>query len=385
VYWQPPAFDKHQFAGRRSKAVSARYTPQGWETTGISFDNYRTMHSMRRERVQERRLETPTWATNDTELREVILKFCERRFYLDEGHRGHVPGLSQEGRLGRIRQIERLHAKRCERQYHEHLEKYKSLPEERKAKFSIQLRNADMQVHLYKRGTAAMATAIVYLYYRLGYDSVTVAETLHLNSPLIRQFLARLNNAATGTYYIMPKQRCIRELRDQIRATRDLFKKVRDVTKEYNKGLREQTREQKLAAERQLAVLQKQVRAAENIFNRIPREALTKVPRKNVRWTKARLLFIHFSLLRGAPWEEIAAKVGYQGIGSLKTAYKYFMQNPHKLEEYKGSMSDITKRANARPEVQAKRSAGVKASWDVRRTEGKDHWTWSRPEVAAVA
>ena len=51
------------------------------------------------------------------------------------------------------------------------------------------------------------------------------------------------------------------------------------------------------------------------------------------------------------------------------------MEHPQKLEEYTGSISDITKRANARPEVQVKRSLGVQASWAQRRMESKDHWT----------
>jgi hypothetical protein len=385
TYWQPPAFDKHQFAGRRSRAVSAHYTPEGWETTGISFSDYESMHVNRRERVQERRLDTPSWAVNDEELREVILKFCERRLYLIKG-RHHIPNLSQEERLGRIRQFERMRLKQWERIYQEHLEKYKTLPEKDKATFEIQLRNADMQVHLYRRGNAAMATAIVYLYYRLGYDSVTVAEALHINSPLVRQYLAKLHNAATGTIYVPPKYRHVHQLRAQLTGIRLLFKKVRDVTKQYN-------REQSRAKRQQLALLQKQVRDAEKIFKliphakaaKVPKDPSTKVPCQRVRWTKDRLLFIHFSLLSGQSWEQIAPKVGYKTTGALRIAYKFFMEHPQKLAEYTGSIADITRRANARPEVQAKRSAGVKASWEQRRIEGKDSWTWSRPETAAVA
>jgi hypothetical protein len=370
VNWQPPAFDKHQFAGRRSRAISARYTPEGWDSTGISFSDYDKMHINHRERVQERRLDTPSWAVNDTELREVLLKFCERRFYIDKRHRAHVPNLTQEQRYSRIRQIERLHVKRWERIYQEHRETYKALPEERKAKFEIQLRNADMQVHLYRRGAMAMAAAIVYLYYRLGHDSVTVAETLRINSPLVRQFLARLHNAATDTYYVPPKWRCIKELRRQLSGIRLLFKRVGEVTKQYNK-------EQSRAKREQLALLQKQVRDAEKIFNRIPHATVTKprVPCQKVRWTKDRLLFIHFCLLSGQPWEQIAPKVGYKGTATLRQAYRYFMEHPQKLAEYTGSISEITKRANARPEVQTARSLGVQRSWAQRRMESKDHWT----------
>jgi len=43
--------------------------------------------------------------------------------------------------------------------------------------------------------------------------------------------------------------------------------------------------------------------------------------------------------------------------------------------------SEATKRANARPEVQAKRSAGVEASWERRRATGKATWRWKRKRV----
>jgi hypothetical protein len=33
--WQPPSFERYQFAGKRSQAVVATSTPEGWDTTGI--------------------------------------------------------------------------------------------------------------------------------------------------------------------------------------------------------------------------------------------------------------------------------------------------------------------------------------------------------------
>jgi len=110
------------------------------------------------------------------------------------------------------------------------------------------------------------------------------------NSPLIRQFLAKLHNAATGTIYVPPKYRRVHELRAQLTGIRLLFKKVRDVTNQYNK-------EQSRAKAQQLAMLQTQVRAAEKIFSRIPHATVTKAPStkapcKRVRWTK-RPLVVH--------------------------------------------------------------------------------------------
>jgi hypothetical protein len=57
----------------------------------------------------------------------------------------------------------------------------------------IQIQNIDTDLVLTDKGHAEMIAAIVYLYYRLGWDSVTVAEQLSLKPPHIRQVLARLH------------------------------------------------------------------------------------------------------------------------------------------------------------------------------------------------
>src|SRR6266404_210399 len=111
--WQPPKFDPHQFAGRLSKAVSARYTPEGWDSTGISFNDLQSsMHVHRRQTKRERRLETPEWAVNEKMLREAILRSCERRFYIRTRKKITEPSnLTDAQRLEQIREKELNFAK----------------------------------------------------------------------------------------------------------------------------------------------------------------------------------------------------------------------------------------------------------------------------------
>lgn len=312
--WQPPAFDKHQFAGRRSRAVSAIYRPDGWDTTGISFDNLKFMHVNRRESVQERRLDTPSWAVNNIELREVLLKFCERRFYLEAGRRAHVPGLSQEQRFARIRQIEQSNAKRWEHICREHRERYKTEPEERKAKLAIQLQNADTQVLLSRRGNMAMAAAVVYLYYRLNYDSVTVASTLRIKPPLVRQFLARLHNAASGQIYHSPnpKWQRLREFRAELQRVKKLWRAVKQTTEQH---YRKQHREE-------LNVIGDRVAGS----------------RKAKRWTRDRLLFVHWHYLHGQSFDKIAPAVGCKTGESVRAAYWHFINKPQLLADFQQSV-----------------------------------------------
>ncbi|VVB51625.1 Uncharacterised protein [uncultured archaeon] len=224
--WHPPKFDKHAFAGKRSKAVSATKTRSGWDSTGISFGDLGSMHIARRERRQERRLPTPKWAVRNDWLQELIVAYLEERFYVKPNYL--------------LTLIERLKVARAAAEYYcpqkrvlleEWLEDYHSLcvygrrdltDEEAIKAFAtlrcnkgqlplnadiareylaqkkihdleIQIQNIDTDIVLTERGHAEVIAAIVYLYYRLGWDSVAVAEQLALKSPHVRQVLARLH------------------------------------------------------------------------------------------------------------------------------------------------------------------------------------------------
>src|SRR5947209_2674878 len=127
--WVQPRLDKHQFVRRR---MAVR------QDTGIAFSDYARMGTFTQEIQHERRLETPAWANSDKELREVVLKLCERRFYLRPN-----PDLTLEQRRERIRKAELAQA-----------EKYRTmLPG--LVKKEIQFTNLDTQIVTARRGTVA--------------------------------------------------------------------------------------------------------------------------------------------------------------------------------------------------------------------------------------
>jgi hypothetical protein len=196
--WQPPSFERHQFAGRRAKVVSAVYRPDGWDTTGISFGDLQvSMHVMRRERVQERRLPTPPWVNNNEALREEVLKACEKRIYLTTRNVHLVGGTHQE-RYATIKQHERMRLKRWLEILRKLRARYKTEPEATKPGLEIQIQNVDTFCCMLKRGSVEVTIAVVHFYYRLGWNSVAVAQELNLKPPHVRQILARLLHSASG-------------------------------------------------------------------------------------------------------------------------------------------------------------------------------------------
>src|SRR6266404_669895 len=322
--WVPPRFDKHQFEGRRQKAVSSE--------TGIAFSDYGRMHVMRRARTQERKLETPSWAVNDTELREVLLKFCERRFYLTGSRK--LSGLTNEQRLTRIREREQLQVKSLAPHLHALLERYKTEPEEKRATLETQIGDMDTQILIARRGTAAVAGLVVYLYYRLGWDSVTVAEEIGIKPPHVRQILARLYNAANNVRYVRP---CDREAyaaraaaREQRKIELEAERQARAERVEFRKAQRAaQIVERLRGSARRLR--RQEIQKTVELFRKLSKiiryhgdvESLSK--KRQGKWDKDRLLFVHFLVLENVPWPRIASKLGIKCVASVQQAYRHFM------------------------------------------------------------
>lgn len=181
-----PRFDKHQFENRRARAVSAE--------TNISFSDYERMHLLRRVRTQSRRIETPSWVFNDSELRRVILAYCERRFSIRR-----KPGASDLQRLAAIRKRAGDEAKtlasRMERFLHEYRETRKRGDARRLEILQVEIQNLDSSIMVLRR-LPEVATGVIHFYYRLGYDSVLTGEELHMRPPAVRQMLWKIVRAA---------------------------------------------------------------------------------------------------------------------------------------------------------------------------------------------
>ena len=312
--WQPPKFDRFQFE-KSSRAIYARYTPQGWETSGLGFSDFARHNngagSMRvhwRESRRQRRLDTPSWATNDAELREVLLKFCERRVLVSLKRVAAVAGLTQEERVNRVRQLELMRAKECEQNLIALRQRWKTEPEETKPKLETQITNFDTQLRDLRRGNLALAAGVVYFYFRLGYHSVEVARELGIKPPHVRQILARLDLAARGIVYCSPKFQRLREVRAEMKRIKLLFKKAKAIIDAENRK----------ATQREIAALAAKVQTPQQTG-------------KARRWTYDRLMFVYYLRLQGKSWEHIAPKLGIQHGESAKQGFTYYMENLHLL------------------------------------------------------
>src|SRR5262245_31967605 len=73
-------FDRYQFAGRHQqhRPVQVDFIAGELVSTGISHDDYHGMH-VQNSGTAERRLPAPTWAFNDSQLRELIVTHLEHR------------------------------------------------------------------------------------------------------------------------------------------------------------------------------------------------------------------------------------------------------------------------------------------------------------------
>jgi hypothetical protein len=222
VTWTPPSFDKHAWEGKRSHAVSS--------TTGIAFSDFMRMHVSRRETVQDRRLPTPPWSIRDEWLQQLLVIYLEKRFYVQPVD--YTATLRQRMETARLAAEHRAPAKMEDLNNwiddHHKITMYGYTPEKysddeaialfislkhiggqlpisadyardylankRLHDLAIQIQNIDTDLVLTKKGHAGIVAAIIYLFYRMGYDSVEVAELLGLKPPHVRQVLARLHS-----------------------------------------------------------------------------------------------------------------------------------------------------------------------------------------------
>jgi len=184
--------------------VSARYTPDGWESTGLSFGDYERCHVFQHKQHGERRLPTPRWAIDDGLLRELLVCFMEERAGIrPEAGRVVLSKLSLEQRLASAQQVLQRQrqfkaatmAKLCK----EYVAlKQSTLPDRKEMrKLEIQIENLDTCVRtMEKDGGTAVVAGIVKFYYSVGLDSPGVGQELGIKPTHARQVLWRLFKTA---------------------------------------------------------------------------------------------------------------------------------------------------------------------------------------------
>ena len=173
--------------------VSATYSPEGWQSPGIAYEDYSRMSTQKRQKPgQGRYLETPEWALNNTLLKKLIVRYVENR----AGFRYVQPGTDEE-RLARAQKAldasMEPRAAVLKNLCRELIALKKAVPIDRARIRSLeqQIENIDTTL-VSNRNVALLVAGVVYRYFRLGEDSVAVAQAMGCKPPHCRQIIWRL-------------------------------------------------------------------------------------------------------------------------------------------------------------------------------------------------
>ena len=163
-----------------------------WTSTGIDFSDYSRMAIQTRKQSGERRLSTPSWAVNRTELRELLAVYLEHRARIRPGVGSyyerflHAQAVLKRNCKRHITTLDKLCA--------EYVPLKQSDPANpRLRELEIQIETLDTRIRLEQVGYGKTLAGIVYYYYALGLDSVGVAEQLKIKPPQVRGTLFRLH------------------------------------------------------------------------------------------------------------------------------------------------------------------------------------------------
>jgi len=194
-------FDKVQFANRRAFPVHAEYgADHEWSSGGIDFSDYARMQTSVRAVAPCRQMETPSWAVNDAQLRELLVAFLEERAFTQKA--GLQTGTLAE-RLANAQKkiidgskkhlvpiIDRL----CNRLVA--LKRSTPLTQDIQQQIRLleqQIENCDTRLRFEaKDGGAALVIGVVFYYFRCGLDSVGTSKHLSIKPPHARQIVWRL-------------------------------------------------------------------------------------------------------------------------------------------------------------------------------------------------
>lgn len=191
------------FGIRSRKPVSAELEGDGeFSTPGIAFEDFSRMSTMQRKTSGERRLPTPSWAVNQSELRALLVRFFERRVgIVAPGNGSDIQRLNAAQRklLSRIPGMTEVLDRLC-REYTE----VKDADPARATVLQIEIQNLDTSIRMARMGPGGVAR-VVHLYYGCAYDSCAVASEIGITPMHVRQTLFRLHRAAKP----VPPKRCV--------------------------------------------------------------------------------------------------------------------------------------------------------------------------------
>ena len=146
----------------------------------------------------------PIWVEDAKVLKEVIIRYLENRYYLEE-----ATGMAYDDRMLAVRLSAMKALPGFERTLDE-LIRYKAQ--------DVPVQALDTRIVLEKRGIPELVASIVYMYYRLGYNSTGIYEEIKVKPPHVRIILHRLR---------LTWRRMCNKKRDGIRCHDDAVEHVR--------------------------------------------------------------------------------------------------------------------------------------------------------------
>jgi transposase-like protein len=211
---QTEHFDDVQFDMRHPHAVSARYTPTGWDSTGLSFNDYSRCHVTKRSNKGSKHRPIPQWALDDAKTKEVIIRYLEYRNYL--------PAATDKSYEERLATVNAAATKRIQ-EFTDNLKRFY-----RNGTGDTEIQNMDTKIVLERKGMHALVAAVVYFSYRLNYDSPSVYKETGVKPPHVRIILWRCNKIAKEIEQGLPHRKNQKNYRhDHSQETVDAIREAR--------------------------------------------------------------------------------------------------------------------------------------------------------------
>jgi len=191
-YYKAPHFDEYQFMAR-SSIVAVRYMGlDRWDSTNISFDDFRRMGKEEHKLFNQREIVAPSFALNVPEMKLLLARYFENRAGWCRRPKAGTPDERLKFALRKIEQdipVNRATLIRLNEEYIA-LTRQGADPE-RLRKLENAIRSLDGEICMARRGLAPVV-AIIYFYFRLGYNSPQVAAELGIQPMNVRQIAYRL-------------------------------------------------------------------------------------------------------------------------------------------------------------------------------------------------
>lgn len=176
-------FDPFQFAGRRSLPVHAEYTQDGWTSNGISYEDFGRMSSIPSSVSLRHRRWTPAFAASDEKLRRVLLYRARRYVHAKPGI---TPDLDWKT----------INAAATKKTIEGYPAFFQNCPAHKQCE-SV----AHVVAVKHAGGYLELQAALAYHAWRLGQDSIAIAEALHMSPQSVRVNLQRLCDVARSLGY----------------------------------------------------------------------------------------------------------------------------------------------------------------------------------------